>query len=83
MPQKLKPTSGQKSKFFIHLIVFLIATVAMFMIHHNQGKEHWAYPWHAWIIAAWGLAVLGHWSLTFAAYADPKTDEYKRQSNNG
>ncbi len=83
MPQKIKPTGRQKTMFFIHFIVFAIATVVMVMIHREQGKEHWAYPWHAWIIAAWALSLIGHWCAVYTSYEDAGHKEYTRQENNG
>ncbi len=83
MSDKIKPTARQKSIFFIHFVVFAIGTTVMFMIHHQQGREHWAYPWHAWIIAAWALSLIGHGCATFLSYKDPGMEEYHRQSNNG
>lgn len=83
MPRKIVPTASQKRNFVIHCIVFAIATVIMVMIHRKQGEHHWAYPWHAWIIAAWSLALLGHCCATFASYADRGMDEYQRQQRNG
>ena len=82
-PQKLKPTAAQKRIFFIHFIVFAIATVIMVMIHRGQSKEGWAYPWHAWIIAAWGLSLIGHWCAVYTNYGDKGMDEYNRQVKNG
>ncbi len=79
LPQKLKPSPKQKRNFIIHLIVFAIATIIMFMVHHQQGKLEWAYPWHAWIIAAWGLAVIGHLCAVFFSYEDKGHIEYQRQ----
>jgi len=83
MPRKIVPTAGQKRILVIHFIVFAIATVIMVMIHHKQGEHHWAYPWHAWIIAAWGLSLIGHWCAVYTSYEDPGMDEYKRQETNG
>jgi len=83
MPRKIVPTAGQKRTFFIHLIVFIIATIIMVMIHRKQGEHTWAYPWHAWIIAAWGLSLIGHWCAVYTSYEDPGMDDYKRQESNG
>jgi hypothetical protein len=83
MPQKIKPTGRQKSIFLVHFIVFAIATVIMVMIHKEQGKEHWAYPWHAWIIAAWALSLIGHWCAVYTSYEDHGHTEYTRQEKNG
>jgi len=81
MPRRLVPTSGQKRNFVIHFIVFAIAVVAMVLIHKKQGEDGWAYPWHAWIIAAWSLAILGHFCAVFRSYEDKCYDEYRRQAN--
>lgn len=83
MPRKITPTASQKRSFYIHCVVFAIATAAMFFIHHMQQAEHWAYPWHAWVIAAWALALLGHGCAVFASYSDHGMEEYQRQSANG
>lgn len=83
MPQKLIPTAAQKRNFVIHCIIFTIATVIMVMIHKKQGEFHWAYPWHAWIIAAWALSLLGHMCTVFFAYEDKGEQDYKRQAKNG
>lgn len=83
MPQKIKPTGRQKSMFYVHCVIFAIATVIMVMIHKKQGEHHWAYPWHAWIIAAWGLSLIGHGCAVYTSYDDPGMDEYQRQSHNG
>lgn len=83
MPQKVKPTAGAKRTLAIHFVVFAIATVIMVMIHHKQGEHHWAYPWHAWLIAAWGLSLIGHYCAVFFNYEDRNLDEFNRQVNNG
>jgi len=83
MPRKIVPTASQKRNFFIHFIVFAIATVIMVMIHRKQGEHHWAYPWHAWIIAAWALSLIGHWCAVYTSYDDHGMEDYKRQETNG
>ena len=83
---KINPTSRQKSIFFVHLIIFAVAVVAMFLIHAGQEKAKggaWVYPWHAWPVAAWALAVIGHWCALWTRYEDPAFDEYERQTRNG
>lgn len=82
MSTKIKPTGKQKSTLMLHFVVFLIATAVMFFIHHKQGEKEWAYPWHAWIIAAWGLSLIGHYCAVYFNYEDKATDEYKRQLHN-
>jgi len=84
MPKKLKPTAGQKRNFFLHLLVFLIATIIMVLVHKSQGASgEWVYPWHAWIIASWGLSLIGHWCAVYFGYEDKGEEEYKRQAKNG
>lgn len=83
MHRKIVPTAGQKRGFFLHCLVFAIGVIIMVMIHHKQGELHWAYPWHAWIIAAWALSLLGHGCTVFTSYEDPGHAEYTRQENNG
>lgn len=82
MSEKIKPSAKQKSGVAIHFVVFLIACAVMFFIHHKQGEKEWAYPWHAWIIAAWGLSLLGHFCSVFFNYEDHGEQEYKRQLSN-
>ncbi len=83
MPLKLKPTASQKRTFLIHFIVFAIATVIMVVIHRGQSADGWAYPWHAWIIAAWGLSLIGHWCAVYTNYEDKGLREFKEQRENG
>lgn len=66
----------------LHFVVFLIASAVMFFIHHKQGEKEWAYPWHAWIIAAWGLSLIGHFCAVYFSYEDPGDAEYKKQLHN-
>jgi hypothetical protein len=83
MPRRLTPTAGQKRNFLIHFVVFAIATVVMIMIHRGQSADGWAYPWHAWIIAAWGLSLIGHGCAVYTNYEDKGMVEYHEQSNRG
>ena len=66
----------------LHFVVFLIASAVMFFIHHKQGEKEWAYPWHAWIIAAWGLSLIGHFCAVYFSFEDEGEAEYKRQLHN-
>ena len=83
MPKKIIPTAAQKRNFLIHFIVFAIATVIMVLIHRKQGEHTWAYPWHAWIIAAWGLSLIGHWCAVYTSYEDKGMTEFERQEKLG
>jgi hypothetical protein len=83
MPEKIKPTASQKRNFMIHCIVYAIGVVVMVMVHRKQGEHQWAYPWHAWIIAAWGLSLIGHWCAVYTSFSDKGMDEYHRQEKNG
>ncbi len=80
MSIKVTPTASQKRNFMIHSVVFLIATAVMFFIHHKQGEKEWAYPWHAWIIAAWGLSLIGHFCSVYFDYEDKGMDDFRNQS---
>ena len=82
MPAKIKPTGKQKSIFYIHCVVFAIATIASWMLY-DKGVEGWAYPWPAWTTAAWGLSLIGHWCALFTSYEDKGHEDYKRQEVNG
>ncbi len=84
-PRKVPPTAAQKRLFFIHLVIFAIATIAMFMIHAAQEKAAgtWFYPWHAWPVAAWSLAVIGHWCALWTTYEDKGLDDFNRMVQNG
>ncbi len=84
-PRKVPPTGAQKRLFFIHLVIFIVATIAMFMIHAGQetAAGTWVYPWHAWPVAAWGLAVIGHWCALWTTYEDKGLDDFNRMVHNG
>lgn len=84
-PRKVPPTAAQKRLFFIHVVVFAVATIAMFMIHAGQEKAAgtWVYPWHAWPVAAWALAVIGHWCALWTTYEDKGLDDFNRMVQNG
>jgi hypothetical protein len=82
MPQKIKPTGRQKSMFLAHFVVFAIASAIMWLTYDN-GVEGWAYPWPAWITAAWALSLIGHWCAVYTSYEDKGMEEYQRQSHNG
>lgn len=84
MPSKVAPSSSQKSKFYMHFVVFILANAAIWLYwYFVQGaKEKWVYPWGIWITAAWGLSLLGHWAALFTNYSDNGNDEYIRQTKN-
>lgn len=84
MPAKVLPSSGAKTKFMLHTVIFLLANAAMWLYwYYAQGaKDMWVYPWAIWITAAWGLSLLGHWAATYRNYEDAGVQEYKRQMNN-
>lgn len=81
MSSKIKPTGRQKSIFLLHVLVFAIANFAMWMTY-DKGVVGWAYPWPAWITAAWGLAIVGHWCALWTSFEDKGMDEYHRQTLN-
>lgn len=78
MPKKIKATGKQKSMFFLHAAVFTLATILSFMFY-DYGVKGWAYPWHAWTVAAWGLCLLGHGCIVFASTEDHGYDLYRQQ----
>jgi hypothetical protein len=82
---KIIPTAGQKRTFYLHLVVYIIATLAMIFVHKGQEKaaNGWVYPWHAWIIAAWGLGIIGHMCALWTSYDDPGMKDYEIQTKNG
>lgn len=84
MPARIKATSKQKSQWLIHLVIFLIVNAVLWFITYN-GKmdEAFVYPWPAWITAAWGLLVIGHYALVWYNYEDPNFDEWVAQTKNG
>ncbi len=79
MPKRIIPTAKQKSNFFIHAAIFVIASAIM-LLTYDRGATEWKYPWPAWIVAAWGLTLLAHWCLVFSSYEDPGLDEFNRMS---
>jgi hypothetical protein len=81
MPRKVVPTGKQKSAFLIHLVIYIIGFAAMWLTY-DKGVEGWAYPWPAWITAAWGLALIGHWCAVYRSYEDRGQVEYERQAKN-
>jgi 2TM domain len=85
MSKKIKPTSRQKNIFFVHLVVFLIATAIQWYLYKAEGDRtgKWVYPWQAWITAAWGLSLIGHYCATFLSYEDKGMAEYERMEQHG
>ena len=83
MPSKIIPTSKDKSRFILHVIVFLLANAAIWAYwYFVQGADHqWVYPWGIWITAAWALSLIGHWCAVYTNYKDLGSDEYYRQKN--
>jgi hypothetical protein len=85
MPRKIPPTAAQKRTFYVHVVIFAVAVIAMFLIHGAQERKAgtWVYPWHAWPVAAWSLAVIGHWCALWTTYEDKGLEEFNRQVQNG
>jgi hypothetical protein len=81
MPQKILPTSGQKKIFVLHVLVFAIINALMWLTY-DLGADSWVYPWPAWITAAWGLSLVGHWCTLYTTYEDKGMDDYSRQLKN-
>ncbi len=73
MANKIAPTSKQKSGFLVHLVIFAIVNVLIWMAYKGSMRidiKGWPYPWPAWITAAWALAVVGHWCSLWTNYED-------------
>lgn len=83
--RKVPPTGAQKRVFFIHLVIYIVAVIAMFVYHGMQEKAAgtWVYPWHAWPVAAWSLAIIGHWCALWTTYEDKGLDDFNRMVQNG
>lgn len=84
MPKKLVPSSKQKSTFMLHVVVFLIANIALWAYwYYVQGANHkWVYPWGSWVTAAWALSLIGHWASVYTSNEDAGNADYLRQKNN-
>jgi 2TM domain len=86
MPNKIAPTSKQKSALIIHAVIFIIANAVLWYTYDKGfmrvDVKGWAYVWPIWITAAWGLSWLGHWAALYTNYEDAGSDEYQRQLNN-
>ena len=85
MPNKILPTSRQKSIFYLHVLVFVIVNAILWYMrqHTMQVERRWVYPTAAWITAAWALAVIGHMCALWTSYEDHGMDDYHRQTKNG
>ena len=80
MPKRIKPTKRQISLLILHCIAFAIG-VSIMWLTYDKGVKGWAYPWPAWITAAWGLWLMGHFCVLFTSYEDKGLKEYKRQES--
>ena len=74
MPKKLPHTKKQVSKFVLHLIVYLVASAAMWF---SLGPGD--YPWPAWVIATWGLIVISHACTIWYNYEDRGMNAFHEQ----
>jgi len=79
MSERIKPTSSQKKVFLIHVIIFAIGNAIMWLTY-DKGADSWVYPWPAWITAAWGLSLIGHWCALYTSYKDKGMEDFIRQS---
>ena len=82
MSKKIPATGRQKMIFVVHVIVYAIACFVMWSTY-DKGVVGWAYPWPAWITAAWGLSLIGHACSIFVSYEDKGLDKFRRQTHNG
>lgn len=63
----------------LHMVIFAIGSSAMLLLYDKGANGKWVYPWPAWIVAAWGLCLLGHLCMVFASYEDKGYDIYRQQ----
>ncbi len=85
MAKKIAPTAKQKSKLILHAVIFTIVNVLLWMFYDKEpllveSAKNIAYPWPAWITAAWALSLIAHWAALFTNYEDPGNEEYLRQA---
>ncbi|HXS35812.1 MAG TPA: hypothetical protein VN721_03880 [Flavipsychrobacter sp.] len=80
MPKRIKPTKRQLSLLGLHAVAFTIGVVIMWTTY-DKGHKGWTYPWPAWITAAWGLWLMGHFCVLFTSYVDKGLNDYKAQDN--
>jgi hypothetical protein len=83
MPSRIIPSAKDKSRFAMHVVLFVIANLALWAYwYFVQGANHkWVYPWGIWITAAWALALIGHWCAVYTNYEDEGSKEYLRQKS--
>jgi len=67
--------------FYIHLTVYVIVNVGLFIINAVQGDGWWFY----WATIGWGIGVLSHAAALFfgsgrwiAGWEERKIDQYMR-----
>lgn len=57
-----------KKGFRIHLVIFLLATPAIWLVWYLTGRT---YPWPLWSTPAWAIGVLFHY-LGVYVFKNPK-----------
>jgi hypothetical protein len=77
MPNKIPPTAKQKRFLMIHLIVFAIVNILLWLPWITKKDSSFLYPWPLWITSAWALTWIGHWASLFTRTEDPGMDKYK------
>lgn len=86
MANKIPVTAQQKSKLLIHLAIFIIVNIILWMTYDKGAMRvdvnGWAYVWPIWITAAWGLSWIGHYASLYTNYEDEGIKEYERQKAN-
>jgi hypothetical protein len=83
MPEKIIPSSKNKSIFTMHVVLFILANAGLWSYwYFIQGANHqWVYPWGIWITAAWALSLIGHWCAVYTSYEDQGNNDYQKQKN--
>lgn len=78
MPKRIKPTKRQISFLLLHMVVFAIGVTIMWLTY-DKGVKGWAYPWPAWVTAAWAMWLTGHICVTFTSYEDKGLKQYRHE----
>jgi hypothetical protein len=68
-----------KTLFFIHLIVYVIAMLILWLVvyrNHDAQLQGDAYPWEGWFTGTWFLVVVAHFCNTFFDNNKDNQDKY-------
>ncbi len=74
--EQAKKRVEEKKGFFVHLTVYVVVNVAVFIVWFITMGGH-GYPWFIWLIFGWGLGVIFHFLGVF--FFDRQTDWERRE----